>query len=241
MKRLALLGKASVSALLLVLTASFALAQMGGDYVLTRSVVYGGGGTGGSGSYVLSGVIGQPDVGVRAGGSYVLAGGFLAVGDTSSTAPGLLVGSVQFQGRGNPPGPRWVVSLTVTLHMPEVITPTYLFHPATDSSGQFTLTGVTPDVYDVRVRKAHTLTNKRTGPAIRSGDNFLDLGMLLEGDANENGVINSLDYAPLASAYLKSEGEDGFDRRVDFNGDGRINSFDYAPLASNYFKQSDVQ
>ena len=53
-----------------------ATAQTGGGYILTRSVVSGGGGELTGGSYILAGLIGQLDAGALTGGNYTFAGGF---------------------------------------------------------------------------------------------------------------------------------------------------------------------
>lgn len=52
----------------------------GGDFVLARSTIDGGGGSSTGGGFVLTGTIGQPDAGTQsaAGGDYALAGGFWA-------------------------------------------------------------------------------------------------------------------------------------------------------------------
>jgi hypothetical protein len=64
---------------LLLLTASlYAGSPSGGDYVVTRSTIDGGGGVSAGGDFVLTGTIGQPDAGIQAstGDAYALAGGF---------------------------------------------------------------------------------------------------------------------------------------------------------------------
>jgi len=52
----------------------------GGDFVITKSTIDGGGGTSSGGNFVLTGTIGQPDASLQSstGGDYALAGGFWA-------------------------------------------------------------------------------------------------------------------------------------------------------------------
>jgi hypothetical protein len=57
-------------------TGSTALAQTGGTYTLTRSVIGSGGGGLAGGSYTLAGTSGQPEAGRQTGGKYALVGGF---------------------------------------------------------------------------------------------------------------------------------------------------------------------
>ena len=67
----------SITILALLLFASPALAQSGGDYDLSWNTIDGGGGTSAGGDFVLSGTIGQPDAGpLLTGGPYALSGGF---------------------------------------------------------------------------------------------------------------------------------------------------------------------
>ena len=62
--------------LVCLLSLSPALAQTGGGYDLTWSMICGGGGTSTGGLYMLTGTIGQPNVGSASGGIYELLGGF---------------------------------------------------------------------------------------------------------------------------------------------------------------------
>jgi len=61
---------------LVTFSGSFALAQSGGEYILTWSTTDGGGGQSSGGQYMLTGTIGQPDAGYSEGGNYELLGGF---------------------------------------------------------------------------------------------------------------------------------------------------------------------
>ena len=70
-----------------------AFAQSGGDYVIKKSTIDGGGvGTATGGDYVMGGTAGQPDANDLSGGDYFLNGGFWspaasATGSNSPTAP----------------------------------------------------------------------------------------------------------------------------------------------------------
>jgi len=82
----------AVSALLSVILTALGLpsvatpvwAQTGGGYDLTWSSFDGGGGTSSSGSYTLSGSIGQPDASLASGAGYTLSGGFWLAADGPS-------------------------------------------------------------------------------------------------------------------------------------------------------------
>ena len=75
--------------LVLVISAGIAIsagalaASAGGDFVMTKSTIDGGGGTSSGGSFSLTGTIGQADASsvISTGGTFSLAGGFWASGE----------------------------------------------------------------------------------------------------------------------------------------------------------------
>lgn len=74
-----------LAACLLLLEASHALAQSGGEYDLSWSTVDGGGGvacTGGA--YSVDETVGQPEAGLLRGGDFTVGGGFLPGGEVAS-------------------------------------------------------------------------------------------------------------------------------------------------------------
>ncbi len=69
--------------ILLLLIVAPVLAQSGGGYDLSWSIVSGGGGTSSAGTFVLNGVIGQHDAGMMSGGNYSVGGGFWGGGEVT--------------------------------------------------------------------------------------------------------------------------------------------------------------
>lgn len=67
------------SAMLLAMVTSIAAAQTGGDYVIRKSTIDGGGNTAVGDDYRLSGTVGQHDAELLEGDGYVLDGGFWPV------------------------------------------------------------------------------------------------------------------------------------------------------------------
>ena len=72
-----------------------------------------------------------------------------------------LNGSVDLQGRPAQPDPTWAIPLDISITPSGRDAAPQIFTTNTDENGQFTLTldGVTPDVYDIRVKSDHTLRN----------------------------------------------------------------------------------
>ncbi|MBM3133996.1 MAG: hypothetical protein FJZ89_01640 [Chloroflexi bacterium] len=145
----------------------------------------------------------------------------------------ILYGSVILQGRPTPPNPRWATNLTVSLTEPGEGLPRYSFTLTTDDRGHFTLRGIQPGTYEVRVKNSHTLQNKVTVTLV-GGNNAVDFGALREGDANNDNFVTLLDFSILASTFGKCQDTAGYDDRADFNEDQCVSLLDFSLLASNF-------
>jgi hypothetical protein len=99
----------------------------------------------------------------------------------------------------------------------------------TDERGNFTLSGLTPGVYDIRVKGSHTLSNLRSNVMLNAGLTEVDFGMLREGDANNDNCVSIVDFSILANAFFPR-----FDPRADFNQDGLVNIVDFNLLRENF-------
>lgn len=154
--------------------------------------------------------------------------------------------SVVLQG-GSRPDAGWIIPLTVKFFTPGAnvltATPVYQFAVTTTKSGTTAVaqvTGVIAGNYDVTVVSAHTLVNVKLNVAISSSSTALNMGTLLEGNANDDNIINILDFGILAASYGKSLGIAGYDARADFDRSGLVNIIDFGLLAVNYGKTAPV-
>jgi hypothetical protein len=163
------------------------------------------------------------------------------IGDTETDSDSdSLQGSVTLQGRPTPPAASWSVPLTIILTNPGETTPLYTYVPTTDTSGQFTVSGITPGTYDVWVKNSHTLQNVKT-VTLLTGTNVVDFGTLLEGDANNDNVVTLVDFSILASTFGKCQGTTGYDDWADFNQDTCITLPDFSLLATNFGKAGPIR
>jgi len=116
-------------------------------------------------------------------------------------------------------------------------------HATTDSSGNFTIGGITVGTYDVGVKGRTSLSNLVSGVNLTDGNTtVVDFGVLLEGDANNDDYIDMSDYGPLCSAWLSYPGctpPPAWDPNVDFSRDNYIDMSDYGPLSDNWLKWGD--
>lgn len=141
---------------------------------------------------------------------------------------------VTLQGRGSAPSAAWAVPLTVSLTAPNGGALLHTYSGTASTAGVLTWTGVQQGTYDVLVRTRSSLANRWRAVGLGANAALLDMQTLYEGDTNQDGRINILDFARLASSYGAAVGQAGYEASADLNGDGVINILDFALLASNY-------
>ncbi|HEY6505430.1 MAG TPA: N,N-dimethylformamidase beta subunit family domain-containing protein [Chitinophagaceae bacterium] len=145
-----------------------------------------------------------------------------------------ITGQVTLQGRPPAPSVEWSVSVTVELYTTGNPTPVATFNTTTNTSGQFIVTGVPAGTFNIRVKSSHTLARVKTDQALLAGNNNIDFGILLEGDANNDNSVDLLDFSILLATYNKITGDTGYDARADFNGDEAVDLLDFSLLLLNY-------
>jgi hypothetical protein len=154
--------------------------------------------------------------------------------------------SVVLQG-GSRTDAGYAIPLTVKFFTPgaNVLTESPLFQSTvtttkSDTTAIAQVTGVPAGNYDVTVVSAHTLVNVKLNVSIASPGITLNMGILLEGNANDDNIINMLDFSTLATSFGTSSGVAGYDPRADFDRNGQVNMLDFSLLASNYSKTAPV-
>jgi len=139
-----------------------------------------------------------------------------------------LQGHVTLQRPGTaPPHSTWQTALTVRVGGDYNVT--------TDSSGYFTLANLTPGTYNIRVKSGHSLANVKNGVVLNAGSNSVDLGTLLEGDANNDNCVDIQDFSTLKNVFSPAYGAG-----ADFNQDGVVNIQDFSMLAANFNQCGDI-
>ena len=140
-----------------------------------------------------------------------------------------------------PPDPSWSVPVHLTLHPPgDGATICHEWVLTLDQSGEWSgQLDAFKGLYDARLKNMHTLRNVRHNVEI-SVTNSINMGTLLEGDADNNNRIRISDFGILRNAYFTEEGDPDFDPRADFDEDGQIRVRDFSLLRLNYFKEGDI-
>ena len=121
-----------------------------------------------------------------------------------------LTGRVGLTGSSRP-ADGWQVPVTVKLFPsganPLVDTALHTYLATTIQAGTvaaFTITGVPPGTYDISVDSEHTLMNLKRDAVVSGSVVVVDLGSLLEGDADDNEVVNVLDFTLLVDNFFKA-------------------------------------
>jgi hypothetical protein len=148
----------------------------------------------------------------------------------SPAAAATLIGTVGLEGRPARPAPAWSVPLRIVLSG----TTPVAYDVTTDQNGMFTVSDVPPGTYNITVKSSHTLSTIKSGVTIMAGTNSVDFGTLLEGDANNDDSVTTIDLSILIRSFGKTVGDPGYDERADFNEDSYITSLDFSLLRKNY-------
>lgn len=114
------------------------------------------------------------------------------------------------------------------------------FSATTDANGRFsvTLTNIDPGTYDISVKGATTLSNKRTGISLPSNTE-IDFGTLRVGDSTGDDVVNGLDVSFMIPSFLLCTGDNGFRPFGDTNKSGCVNPTDVSALVPNFLQMGD--
>ncbi len=153
--------------------------------------------------------------------------------NTPITGPAL-VGHANWQGIPSPPNSRQQLPITLTLKLgtTEVNYPRQL----TDANGFFTVSvgSLANGTYNWRAKGPKFIAN--SGQVILTGAPFtqLDLGLMKNGDCNNDNIVNASDFNVLRVAFGKGVHDPGYDDRADLNGDLTVNASDFNLMRVNF-------
>jgi len=150
-----------------------------------------------------------------------------------------IFGSVALQGRPSSDCIGNVISLTMRLiqngqvvHTAEV---------STSTRATFTIT-VPSGTYDVCIKGATTLSRRLNNVVfVPATPTSVDFGTLLEGDANNDDIINVLDTVLVGQAMGTVPGDPYWNDSCDFNRDGIVDEVDLILLQANFGKVGDCR
>jgi len=153
--------------------------------------------------------------------------------------------SLMLEGENRPDPDGWQIPVTAAFFKPGAhvltATPLYTFDLKTSRStpgATCRACWVPPGTYDMTLTADHTLINVTRSVGISSPSTAVDMGTLAEGNALPDYTIDLLDFSVLASTWLLSHGQFGFDAQADFDYDGTVNWFDVSLLADHWLNTS---
>jgi hypothetical protein len=102
-------------------------------------------------------------------------------------------------------------------------------------AAEFQCSAVT-GTFDIVVDSDHTLANIRHRVQLPdpSTSGIVDFGVLSEGDANDDGIVNITDFTILVPSFGTCTNGTGFDRRSDFDRNGCVNILDFTLLSNSF-------
>lgn len=158
--------------------------------------------------------------------------------------------NVTLQG-GSRPDAGWAAPLTVKFFISgntstDVLTatPVYTRNLSSVKSGSTAavqVPGILPGTYDITVNSPYCLLNVKRNVLVIAPLTSLDMGIMLEGNANNDEKVNIQDFGLLAATYGRQRGQAGFDENADFDRNDIINITDFGLLAANYGKYSPIE
>ena len=138
-------------------------------------------------------------------------------------------GIVNLQRRYPKGHPSWITELRMNVFQQGQQDPVESSVAVSDAEGVVYFYVTAPGIYDIGAKAAHALESRAYGVELQQGFNpGIDLGTLLEGDADDSNVIDGADFSLLAASFWTGA------EATDFNEDGITNVLDYSLLYDNY-------
>ncbi len=76
---------------------------------------------------------------------------------------------------------------------------------------------------------------------ISAPQSSVNMGTLLEGDVNQDNIVDFDDYAVLSTCWLASKDQAEYNAGADFDRNGLINAADLSLFAANWLRTSPVE
>jgi photosystem II stability/assembly factor-like uncharacterized protein len=144
-----------------------------------------------------------------------------------------LIGHVTWQGHPAQPNPLQQLPVTLTLKLG---TSEYNYSGTTNGNGTFAMpVGSVPGgTYNWRAKGPQFLANSGTVTLSGAPTTNVEMGFMRTADANNDNVVNAVDFNILKLTFGKSIGVLGYDERADFTGDQAVNVTDFNLLKVNF-------
>ena len=137
--------------------------------------------------------------------------------------------TVSLQGRSDYSGNYSVILYDIN----DLVTPAYSFTETSDVLGNISLSStIIQGNYKVLVK--HPLFLQRVKTVNLTADVSEAITELLAGDANNDNLVNILDFGALSGSFGLTSSDSGYNSSVDFDGNNQINILDFGLLSGNF-------
>jgi len=220
--------RAALGILWLIAIATAGVAQSGGGYDLSWSVIAGGGVTFSTGgNYSLGSTIGQPvAIGanpLHTGGNLDLTDGFWFVRYATLSGRVTLRDFV---------GDVTLVPVELQIRAAGSLTPLQVHTLSLNASGDYSLVAPLDGVYDLSAKGSHWLRQTLAGVSVSwaAAGNF----SLVNGDIDGDNEVTLFDFGALVAAFGSMPGDSNWNPDADLDGDEEVTLFDFGILVSNF-------
>ncbi|MEJ5252709.1 MAG: hypothetical protein HPY54_03800 [Chthonomonadetes bacterium] len=217
-----------LATLALLGVASLTLAQSGGDFDLSWSVITGGGVTFSTGgNFQLGSTLGQPVAfgasPLHTGGTFDLSDGFWFVRHAT------LSGVINLLDFG---GDVTLVPVELQVRAPGILTPLQVHTLSLNGSGGYSLVAPLEGVYDLSAKASHWL--RQTLPSVAVNGSGVANFSLVNGDVDGDSEVTLFDFGALVAAFGSMPGDPNWNANADLDGDDEVTLFDFGILVRNF-------
>jgi len=148
---------------------------------------------------------------------------------------------VSYQGHGPSGTARWMLPVTTFIFYAGTSDLLAAWTQVTDGNGGYCTEINGPEgqvAVDIIAKHSHTLSVKKTNVPLPGPASYINLGTLLEGDADNDDAVTLTDFSTLRTTYGATC--PACDESADFNVDGRISILDFSLLRTNYTRSGPI-
>lgn len=158
---------------------------------------------------------------------------------TVTPSSAVLSGHIEWQGRPAQADPSRSLPITLEFVGTGTTGISLTRSAVTDQNGNFSVAMVPAGSYDVYIKQVHTLRAKISTSFGSSDSATLPTVTLLEGDVDNNNVVDLIDWSVLVTNYTKCVGSVGYNAGANLNERGCVDLNDVTLLIANYGKMGD--
>ena len=144
-----------------------------------------------------------------------------------------LEGHIAFTGRDAAPNAKWIEDFVVKGFQPGTSNLLWTANATTNNTGVFTVSGLSPGNYDIKIKNWTCLSEKEVGVTLNSTA-VVDFGTTREGDSSNDDWITGADRTILYTGWGSQSPDPKYNWKADFNRDGWLTGADRTFMYTNW-------